>query len=376
MALKGLKVIELAGLAPAPVCGMILSDFGAKVIRVDKVGSGLNYDVTARGKRSIALNLKKAEGVDILRKLCTSADVLIEPFRPGVMERLGLGPGTLTKENPKLIYARLTGFGQTGPYKDMAGHDINYLALSGVLSCLGRKHENPLPPVNLLADFAGGSFTCAMGIMAALLERSRSGEGQVIDSCMVEGAAYVGSWLFASKDMFVWGEPRGHNILDSGAHFYETYRTKDGKYMSVGAIEPQFYQEMLEKLGTSDDDLPQFDDFDQLKLKLAEIFSEKTRDEWSEIFDETDACVAPVLDKEEAGDHYHNKARGSFLPSGMPRPAPLLSRTPATASDSSNTLDWGLHTQEILTEEGFTQQEIDQLLEQRIAQQADMKHKL
>jgi len=208
MALRGLKVVELAGLAPAPVCGMVLADYGAKVIRVDKVGGGLNYDVTARGKRSIALNLKKPEGVNVLRKLCSSADVLIEPFRPGVMERLGLGPEVVTKENPRLVYARLTGFGQSGPYKDMAGHDINYLALSGVLNSLGRKNENPLAPINLLADFAGGSFVCAMGIMAALLERGVSGKGQVVDSCMVEGAAYVGSWLFASRDMFVWGQPR------------------------------------------------------------------------------------------------------------------------------------------------------------------------
>jgi len=208
MALRGLKVVELAGLAPAPVCGMVLADYGAKVIRVDKVGGGLNYDVTARGKRSIALNLKKPEGVNVLRKLCGSADVLIEPFRPGVMERLGLGPEVVTKENPRLVYARLTGFGQSGPYKDMAGHDINYLALSGVLNSLGRKDENPLAPINLLADFAGGSFVCAMGIMAALLERGVSGKGQVVDSCMVEGAAYVGSWLFASRDMFVWGQPR------------------------------------------------------------------------------------------------------------------------------------------------------------------------
>jgi len=208
MALRGLKVVELAGLAPAPVCGMVLADYGAKVIRVDKVGGGLNYDVTARGKRSIALNLKKPEGVNVLRKLCGSADVLIEPFRPGVMERLGLGPEVVTKENPRLVYARLTGFGQSGPYKDMAGHDINYLALSGVLNSLGRKNENPLAPINLLADFAGGSFVCAMGIMAALLERGVSGKGQVVDSCMVEGAAYVGSWLFASRKMFVWGQPR------------------------------------------------------------------------------------------------------------------------------------------------------------------------
>jgi len=371
-----MKVIELAGLAPAPVCGMILSDFGAKVIRVDKVGSGLNYDVTARGKRSIALNLKKPEGVDILRKLCGSADVLIEPFRPGVMERLGLGPDTLIKENPKLVYARLTGFGQTGPYKDMAGHDINYLGLSGVLSSLGRKHENPLPPVNLLADFAGGSFTCAMGIMAALLERTSSGQGQVIDSCMVEGAAYVGSWLYASRDMFVWGQPRGHNLLDSGAHFYETYRTKDGKYMCVGALEPQFYNILQEKLNVSDEDLPQFDDFDEMKERLAKIFIEKTRDEWCEVFDGTDACVTPVLEKEEAGEHPQNRARGSFLKNGMPRPAPLLSRTPAVASSAPNNLDFGSHTKEILAEAGFTDKDIDELVEKKIIEQADIKSKL
>jgi len=376
MALCGMKVIELAGLAPAPVCGMILSDFGAKVIRVDKVGSGLNYDVTARGKRSIALDLKKPEGVDILKKLCSSADVLLEPFRPGVMERLGLGPDILFKENPGLIYARLTGYGQTGPYKDMAGHDINYLGMSGVLASLGRKQENPLPPVNLLADFAGGSFTCAMGIMAALLERSRSGQGQVIDSCMVEGAAYVGSWLFASRDMFVWGQPRGHNLLDSGAHFYETYKTKDGKYMCVGALEPQFYNTFLEKLELNDDDLPQFDDFDELKVKLAKIFSEKTRDEWCKIFDGTDACVTPVLEQEEAVEHPQNKARGSFLDNGMPRPAPLLHRTPAIASTSPNNIQFGSHTKEILTEAGFTAKDIGELLEKKIATQATLKSKL
>jgi len=376
MALKGLKVIELAGMAPSPVCGMILSDFGAKVIKVDRVGQGLNHEFTGRGKRSVALNLKKPEGVEIVRKLCNNADVLIEPFRPGVMERLGLGPSSLIQENPKLIYARMTGFGQSGPYKDMAGHDINYLALSGVLSCIGRKNENPLPPVNLLADFAGGSFTCAMGIMAALLERTTSGKGQVIDSCMVEGAAYVGSWLYASKDFYVWGEPRGCNILDSGAHFYETYKTKDGKHVSVGAIEPQFYKTLLEKLEISSDDLPQFDDFDELKAKLANIFATKTRDEWSEIFDKTDACVVPILDKDEAPNHYHNKDRGSFLKSGMPRPAPLLSRTPAIPADTSMSLDWGQHTREILAEEGYTTNQIDTFLKDNIAQQAELSSKL
>ena len=196
------------------------------------------------------------------------------------MERLGLGPDSLTQENPGLIYARLTGFGQTGPYKDMAGHDINYLAMSGVLSSIGRKHEPPLAPVNLLADFAGGSFTCALGILAALLERGRSGRGQVVDSCMVEGAAYVGSWLFASREMFVWGQPRGHNLLDSGAHFYETYRTSDGKYLAVGALEPQFYNVLLDKLGLTDEELPQFEDFDEMKLKLGEIFRSRTQAQW------------------------------------------------------------------------------------------------
>jgi len=376
MALRGLKVVELAGLAPAPVCGMVLADYGAKVIRVDKVGGGLNYDVTARGKRSIALNLKKPEGVNVLRKLCGSADVLIEPFRPGVMERLGLGPEVVTKENPRLVYARLTGFGQSGPYKDMAGHDINYLALSGVLNSLGRKNENPLAPINLLADFAGGSFVCAMGIMAALLERGVSGKGQVVDSCMVEGAAYVGSWLFASRDMFVWGQPRGHNMLDSGVHFYETYQTSDNRYMSVGCIEPQFYETFLEKLGVSDDDLPQFDDFDELKTKVAEIFKTKTRDEWCKVFDGTDACVTPVLSQEEAPSHPQNLARNSFLPGGMPRPAPVLSRTPASASDSPNTIEFGLHTREVLLEEGLAETEVDDLIARGVVGQAEPKAKL
>jgi len=376
MALRGLKVVELAGLAPAPVCGMVLADYGAKVIRVDKVGGGLNYDVTARGKRSIALNLKKPEGVNVLKKLCGSADVLIEPFRPGVMERLGLGPEVVTKENPRLVYARLTGFGQSGPYKDMAGHDINYLALSGVLNSLGRKHENPLAPINLLADFAGGSFVCAMGIMAALLERGVSGKGQVVDSCMVEGAAYVGSWLFASRDMFVWGQPRGHNMLDSGVHFYETYRTSDDLYMSVGCIEPQFYETFLEKLGISDDDLPQFDDFDELKAKVAEIFLKKTREEWCKVFDGSDACVTPVLSQEEAPSHPQNMARGSFLPGGMPRPAPVLSRTPASASDSANTIEFGLHTKEVLLEEGLGNAEVDDLIARGIVGQAEPRAKL
>ncbi|XP_023335153.1 alpha-methylacyl-CoA racemase [Eurytemora carolleeae] len=372
MALKGLKVLELAGLAPAPVCGMILADFGAKVTRVDRLGAGhLNYDVTARGKQSISIDLKKKEGVQVLRKLCLNHDVLIEPFRPGVMEKLGLGPDNLTQENPKLIYARLTGFGQTGPYKHMAGHDINYLALSGVLSSLGRKGENPYAPINLLADFAGGSFVCAMGIMAALLERSVSGKGQVIDSCMVEGAAYVSSWLFASRDMFVWGKPRGENFLDTGHHFYETYKTKDDKYMSVGALEPHFYSVLLDKLSLTDEELPQFDDPDEMKKKLGRIFSTKTQKEWSDIFDGSDSCVTPVLEKEDTADHPQNKFRGSFLPGGMPRPAPLLSRTPAIPATLECSVVAGADTRSVLLENGYTGSEIDTLLLQGVVETPD-----
>jgi len=368
MALRGVKVLELAGLAPVPVCGMILADYGATVTRVDRPGTILNYDVTARGKRSLAVDLKKKEGAELIRDLSKKHDVLIEPFRPGVMEKLGLGPKVLTEENPELIYVRLTGFGQTGPYKKMAGHDINYLAMSGVLSFLGRKNENPLAPINLLADFAGGSFVCALGIMAALLERTSSGKGQVIDSCMVEGAAYVGSWLFASKDMNIWGNPRGQNFLDSGAHFYETYKTSDEKYMAVGALEPHFYNAFLDKLGLTDEQLPQFGDPDELKKMLSNVFASKTQNEWAEIFDGTDSCVTPVLDSTQAPEHYHNKDRNSFLPGGMPRPAPLLSRTPAIPTTNDLSVEPGANTMQILLENGFSHEQINQLVKEEIVE--------
>ncbi|NXR57977.1 AMACR racemase, partial [Rhadina sibilatrix] len=249
MALGGVRVLELAGLAPAPLCGMILADFGAQVVRVDRLprpAAALQHeDVQARGKRSLALDLKRPQGAAALRRLCGVADVLIEPFRHGVMERLGLGPEVLLRENPRLIYARLTGFGQTGKYAKSAGHDINYLALSGVLSKLGRKNENPYAPVNLLADFAGGGVMCALGIVIALFERAKSGRGQVIDASMVEGVAYLSSFLWKSQRLGLWNQPRGENLLDSGAHFYEIYRTSDGKFMAVGAIEPAFYNQLI-----------------------------------------------------------------------------------------------------------------------------------
>ncbi|KAL8204005.1 UNVERIFIED_CONTAM: hypothetical protein K2H54_066037 [Gekko kuhli] len=246
MALRGTQVLELAGLAPVPFCGQILADFGAQVVRVDRFRSAaIKVDVQGRGKRSLALDLKQPRGAETLARLCHKADVLIEPFRPGVMENLNLGPDVLLKNNPRLIYARLTGFGSSGAYSKMAGHDINYLAVSGVLSRLGRKDENPYAPVNLLADFAGGSVMCALGIIIALYERSKSGKGQVIDASMVEGAAYLSSFLWKSQNLGLWNRPRGENLLDSGAPFYETYKTSDGKFMAVGALEPQFYKQLI-----------------------------------------------------------------------------------------------------------------------------------
>jgi alpha-methylacyl-CoA racemase len=241
MALKGLRVVEMAGLAPVPLAGMILADFGAAVIRVDKPNMP-SVDTMARNKRSIAVNLKHKAGVKIVQDLCCNADVLIEPYRPGVMEKLGLGPQHCLSLNPRLVYARLTGFGQTGPLSHHAGHDINYLAISGVLSMLGRKDSSPVPPINLLADFAGGSLMCVVGVLMALLERTHSNRGQVVDAAMVDGVAYLSSFLFNSHKIGIWTGDRGTNLLDSGAHFYDTYQTSDGKYMSVGALEPQFYQ--------------------------------------------------------------------------------------------------------------------------------------
>ncbi|XP_061732574.1 alpha-methylacyl-CoA racemase isoform X3 [Nerophis ophidion] len=298
MALAGIRVVELAGLAPAPFCGMILADFGAKVIRVDRTKAGSSLDTQTRGKRSVAINLKTSEGVALLRKLCVQSDVVLEPYRKGVMEKLRLGPQELLKENPGLVYARLTGYGQSGMYASAAGHDINYLAMSGLLSRLGRSGEKPYAPLNLLADFAGGGLTCALGIVLALLERTKSGKGQIIDASMVEGAAYVGSFVWKSHSIGMWDRPRGENMLDSGAPFYDTYLTSDAKYMAVGAIEPQFYQQLLQGLELDADQLPpqmSFDDWPQLRRIFSERFALKTQADWSRIFDGTDACVTPVL---------------------------------------------------------------------------------
>ncbi|XP_062984239.1 alpha-methylacyl-CoA racemase [Elgaria multicarinata webbii] len=368
MALHGLRVLEMAGLAPAPLCGLILADFGAQVVRVDRSPrTAMTTDVQGRGKRSLALDLKQPRGAATLRRLCQKADVLIEPFRPGVMEKLGLGPDILLQDNPKLIYARLTGFGHSGKCAKLAGHDINYLSVSGVLSKLGRKDENPYAPVNLLADFAGGGVMCAIGIVMALYECTKSGKGQVIDTSMVEGVAYLSSFLWKSQNLGLWNRPRGENLLDSGAPFYETYKTSDGKFMAVGALEPQFYAQFIQGLGLHSDKLPNqmsFSDWPEMKKLFAEVFSKKSQKEWCEIFDDSDACVTPVLTFDDVASYPHNKERGSFLKNDQeeisPRPSPLFSRTPATPSSKRDPFI-GEHTKEILLEYGFSKEEISEL---------------
>ncbi|XP_003965231.1 alpha-methylacyl-CoA racemase [Takifugu rubripes] len=382
MALAGVRVIELAGLAPAPFCGMVLADFGAKVIRVDRTKVSMALDTQARGKKSVAINLKTPEGVAVLKKLCVQSDVVLEPYRKGVMEKLGLGPRELLRENPCLIYARLTGYGQSGSYATAAGHDINYLAISGLLSRLGRSEEKPYAPLNLVADFAGGGLTCALGIVLALLERTKSGKGQVIDASMVEGAAYVGSFVWKSRSIGMWDRPRGQNMLDSGAPFYDTYQTSDGKHMAVGAIEPQFYRQLLKGLELDAAELPDqmsFSDWPELTKIFADRFASKSQAEWSQIFDGTDACVTPVLTFEEVSSHPHNRERASFIEDAggqeSPRPAPVLSRTPA---EPGLALDpaIGEHTLEVLQEYGFKRADIDQMLAAGVIEGHAMKAKL
>ncbi|XP_066502112.1 alpha-methylacyl-CoA racemase [Hoplias malabaricus] len=382
MALAGVRVIELAGLAPAPFCGMILADFGAKVIRVDRTKVAMTVDIQARGKQSVALNLKSPEGITVLKRLCVQSDVVLEPFRKGVMEKMGLGPEELLKENPRLIYARLTGYGQSGSYAKAAGHDINFLALSGLLSMLGRSSEKPYAPLNLVADFAGGGLTCALGIVLALLERSRSGQGQIIDASMVEGAAYMGSFMWKSRGLGLWNRPRGENVLDSGAPFYDTYRTADGKYMAVGAIEPQFYGQLIQGLGLNVADLPSqmsVSDWPQLKQTFAQVFAKKTQAEWSQIFDGTDACVTPVLSLDEVSAHPHNHERGSFLKNAQgevsPRPAPILSRSPAAPSLLRDPFV-GEHTRSVLEEIGFDSSKIEKLMSAGVVECNEAKARL
>jgi alpha-methylacyl-CoA racemase len=372
--LAGITVIELAGIGPGPFCGMMLADMGADVIRVDRAGSVQGgdpdrppADLLARGRRSVGVDLKSPDGVEVVLSLVERADALIEGFRPGVTERLGLGPDECLARNPRLVYGRMTGWGQDGPYASTAGHDINYISLAGALDPIGRRGEAPVPPLNLVGDFGGGGLLLAFGIVAGLLEARASGQGQVIDAAMVDGAAALMTMTHSLRAMGIWNDERGTNMLDTGAHFYDVYETADGGYVSVGSIEPQFYAELLRLTGLEGEDLPWQHDRAQwpaLKERLAGIFRTKTRDEWCEIMEGTDVCFAPVLTIPEAVAHPHNVHRGTFVDvAGIPQPgpAPRFSRTQAAIARPP--AHAGQHTEEILAEAGFDADRIAKLRE-------------
>ena len=341
--LEGVRIIELAGLGPAPFAGMMLSDAGADIIRIDRADRATfppreepHVDLMNRGRRSVAVDLKHPDGVALVLDLVEGADGLMEGFRPGVAERLGLGPDVCLARNPKLAYGRMTGYGQDGPMAQAAGHDIDYIALSGALEAIGRAGERPVPPLNLVGDFGGGGMLLAYGMLAAILGARTTGKGQVVDAAMVDGAASLMTMTYTLRSAGVWQDGRGTNLLDTGAHFYEVYETSDAKYMGVGAIEPQFYAELIRLLGFEDVDLSTQMDrttWAAMKVRFSATFASKTRDEWELIFAGSDACVAPVLSATEAPDHPHNKARGTFTEVAgvvQPAPAPRFLSTPGS----------------------------------------------
>lgn len=366
--LVGLKVVELAGIGPGPFAAMLLADMGADVIRVDRqadpglgVPRGAEYDLTSRSRRSVAVDLKHPQGVETVLKLADQADVLIDPFRPGVVEKLGLGPEVCLARNAKLVFARMTGFGGDGPLAHAAGHDINYIALSGALHAIGTE-ETPVPPLNMIGDYGGGALYLAFGVMAAVFEARNSGQGQIVDVGMVDGVISLMTPIYGLFASGYWKDERAANILDGAAPFYGAFETKDGKWVSIGAIETKFYALLLDKLGLADDDLPDQMDRDrwpELKARFAEIFRTRTRDEWCAVMEGSDVCFAPIVGLGEAGDHHHNRARGNFVEVAgirQPAPAPRFSRTPGKVSappvtpgaDTETALaDWGLADAEI-----------------------------
>ncbi|OLT43229.1 carnitine dehydratase [Saccharomonospora sp. CUA-673] len=360
--LSGLKVVELPAIGPVPHAGMILADLGADVVRVERPSGALDIrggqrDHIMRGKRSVAADLKSAEGTQFVHSLAAKADVLIEGFRPGVAERLGVGPDDCHAVNPRLVYGRMTGWGQDGPMAPRAGHDINYIGLTGTLHAIGRADTPPAPPLNLVGDFGGGSMFLITGVLSALWERERSGAGQVVDAAMVDGASVLAQMMWALRGVGMWSSERAGNLLDSAAPFYDTYVCSDGRYMAVGALEPQFYAQLLDGLGIADEDLPGQHDRDAwptLRARFTQLFASRTRDEWAAVFEDRDACVTPVLTWDEVADHPHVAARQTFLDIDgvvQPGPAPRFSRTvpdtpeapPAPGGDNDAvTADWGV----------------------------------
>ena len=367
--LKGYTIIEIAGLGPGPFAAMSLADMGANVIRVERPQGGLfaaqqdtRLDLLNRNKRCIGLDLKTAEGVATALALIEQADALLEGNRPGVMERLGLGPDVCLQRNPKLIYGRMTGWGQDGPLAGEVGHDLNYVALGGALHAMGRAGEKPAIPLNLVGDFGGGGLMLAYGIVCALLEASKSGKGQVVDTAMIDGVATLMTSTFAANQVGFWSDQRGTNVLDSGSHFYEVYETADGKYITIAAVEPQFYAALLNKLGDAVAGMENqwdMDNWPQLKSQLEKVFKRKTRDEWDDIFDGVDVCYAPVLSMGEVRQHPHHQARDTFLEEDgvwQPAPAPRFSRT--TARLRGCAAEVGEHTREVLSDLGLSEDEI------------------
>ena len=366
--LKGLKIIEMAGIGPGPFCGMVLADLGAKIIRVDRasaIGTGSKQDAANRGKKSIAVDLKSKEGVEVVLKLVETADAIFEGFRPGVMERLGLGPDVCSKRNERIVFGRMTGWGQEGPLANAAGHDINYISLTGALAAIGRPGSPPVPPLNLIGDFGGGGMLLALGLVAALLESKESKKGQVVDAAMTDGSALLMTMIYTMQSSGVWKTSMGSNLLDGGSHFYDTYECKDGKFISLGSIEPQFYA-LLCQIAELDESIfgnqMSRDSWPEKKEAIKKIILDKTRDEWCELMEGTDVCFAPVLDMSEAPKHPHNVERKTFIDlEGVtqPAPAPRFSRTEPEVVSSPSVV--GEHTDEVLTSIGFSDEDINTL---------------
>lgn len=367
--LSGVKIIEVGGIGPGPFCGMMLSDMGADIIRVERKGglslSDPKYDLLTRNRKSISINLRNPQGAETLLKMIEQVDALQEGFRPGVMEKLGIGPDNCLKRNPRLVYGRMTGWGQEGPLARAAGHDINYIALSGALHSIGRKDQCPVPPLNLVGDFGGGGMLLAFGMVCALLETQKSGQGQVVDAAMTDGSATLMTMIYGLKAAGLWTDKPGTNLLDTGAHFYDTYETADKKFIAIGAIEPQFYELLLKLAEIDDTDFQNQLDFaqwPQLKEKLTILFKTKTRDAWCKIMEGSDVCFAPVLSMSEAPEHPHNKQRNTFIKNNgllQPAPSPRFSRTAPEIKNPPPTP--GQDTESVLADFGFSVGEIDSL---------------